>query len=181
MEANIETDDKSLEKVLTALSLCEDGLNFNDLHDMTGLSVFELLSSIKNLTKDNKILFRTKENLLSKEHYVSRKESLYIQFRSLLSKNIRQERSVSFYADKLCVTSKYLSCIVKSISGKSALNWIHEAILKESIYQLCHTSLTVKQIAYLLNFPNSSFFGKFFKSHIGTSPHCFRKKFTFRI
>ncbi|MDR2009530.1 MAG: helix-turn-helix domain-containing protein [Bacteroidales bacterium] len=105
----------------------------------------------------------------------SRGEELTEQFFKLLRTHYKQERNVTFYADKLCVTSKYLSSLIKEITGESILSWIHEAVIVESKMLLKTTDLTVLQISEELNFSNPSFFGKFFKEHTGMTPLEFRE------
>lgn len=106
----------------------------------------------------------------------SRQEELASNFFRMLLTNFRKERSVAFYADKLCVTSKHLSTTVKKVTGKSILDWIHEAILIDAKMLLRTSSMTVLQISETLNFPSPSFFGKFFKEHTGITPLEFREE-----
>ena len=108
-------------------------------------------------------------------NYMNRADYLFKQFLELLSKYEGKERSVSFYANKMCISSKYLSTLVKSTSGKSALEWIHEYTIEAIVRQLKHTDKSIKEIANELNFPNMSFFGKFVKSQVGVPPKEFRR------
>lgn len=105
----------------------------------------------------------------------SRLEEIANHFFKLLRTHFRQERTVSFYADKLYITPKYLSSIIKKVTGATILSWIHETIIVESKMLLKTTDLTVLQISDELNFPNPSFFGKFFKEHTGMTPLEFRE------
>lgn len=105
----------------------------------------------------------------------SRQEEITNHFFKLLRMHFRQERGVSFYAGKLCITPKYLSSIIKEVTGATILSWIHEAIIVESKMLLKTTDMTVLQISDELNFPNPSFFGKFFKEHTGMTPLAFRE------
>lgn len=75
------------------------------------------------------------------------------------------ERSVAFYADKLCVTSKYLTVMVKSLCGKTVQQLIFKAIIRRSIYLMKNTNKTILQIATELSFPNASAFGTFSKTY----------------
>ena len=68
--------------------------------------------------------------------------------------------------------------MVKEFSGKTPYTWIKEATIKEIEHRLCHTQSSIKQIAYEMNFPNCSFFGKFFKAEKGMSPALYRKTYT---
>lgn len=106
---------------------------------------------------------------------MNRADYLFKRFLELLYEYEGKERSVSFYADKMCISPKYLSMIVRSASGKSALEWIHEYTIKSIIRQLKHTDKSIKEIADELNFPNMSFFGKFVKSQVGVPPKEYRR------
>ena len=101
---------------------------------------------------------------------------LFKKFIELLSENVCKERSVTAFAQKLCITPKYLSTITKKISGKTALEWIHEYTTEAVIHQLKYSNKSVKEIADDLNFPNISFFGKFVKAQLGMSPKEYRKR-----
>ena len=109
------------------------------------------------------------------EHEVSsRQEDLTNKFFKLLMAHYKEERSVAFYADKMCLTTKYLSSTIKKVTGNSILTWINEVLVAEAKSQLKATDLSVAQISDQLNFPNPSFFGRFFKDHTGMTPLKFR-------
>ncbi len=80
-----------------------------------------------------------------------------------------------FYADKLCVTSDYLSKVVREYDGQSAAKWIINAVITEAKILLREPDKTINQIAIELNFPDQSTFGKFFKRNTGLSPLSTRK------
>lgn len=100
---------------------------------------------------------------------------LYDDFFMLLTRYYRKERSVSFYADKMNLTPKYLSRVIKKVSGKSILEWINEFVVIEIKVRLKTTEKTVSEISEDLNFPNPSAFVQFFKLHTGTTPMKFRQ------
>jgi len=106
---------------------------------------------------------------------LSRKEELFDQFLRLLNQYCWKERSVSFYANELCITPQYLSLILKSLSGKSANRWIEEALMIEAKMLLRTPNTNVQQVADKLSFPDQSTFGKFFKKNMGISPSEYRK------
>ncbi|MDE7355479.1 MAG: helix-turn-helix domain-containing protein [Rikenellaceae bacterium] len=114
--------------------------------------------------------------LLSSESYSkpieksSRQQELYTQFIEEVQKSYMQERSISYYADKLCVTPKYLSQVVHKVSGRFAGDWITDFIILEAKALLKSRKYTIQQIADKLNFANQSFFGKYFKEKVGCSP-----------
>lgn len=100
----------------------------------------------------------------------SRQQELYKQFMDEVRKSYTQERSISYYADKLCITSKYLSQVVHKVSGRFAGDWITDFVILEAKALLKSRKYTVQQIADKLNFANQSFFGKYFKEKVGCSP-----------
>lgn len=106
---------------------------------------------------------------------ISREESLTQRFLELVSKNYHECRKVTEYALTLGLTPGYLSSIVKTITQKSAAEWIDEYVMLEAKALLASSDLTVQQICHRLNFPNQSFFGKYFKRHSGLSPTQYRQ------
>lgn len=104
-----------------------------------------------------------------------RKEELFSRFIQLIIKNFKEQKKLDFYADKLFISPKYLSDAIKKISGKSAHDWIDHYILLEAKILLRSSRKTVQQIADELNFPNNSFFSKYFKKHCGMTPKEYRE------
>ena len=101
---------------------------------------------------------------------------IYDQFLRLVTDYHTSERNMAFYADKLCLTPKYLSKLVKSVSGRSAPDWIDAFVILESKNLLKYSELSIKEIVVRLNFPNQSVFYKFFKSHTGMTPSQYRSE-----
>lgn len=99
-----------------------------------------------------------------KSHDVSDK------FFHLLAVYYKENRTVQFYADKLNITSKYLTTAIKKTTGRPVLEWLHEAVLIEAKMLLKTTDLTVQEISDRLNFSSPSAFVQFFKKHTGTTP-----------
>lgn len=106
----------------------------------------------------------------------TRAEQLFNKFMKLLEAYHTKERSLRFYADKMCLTPKYVSGAIKSYSGKGALEWINEYVILEAEIMLRYTEISVQEIAYALNFPTQSAFGKYFKQQLGVSPKQYRNK-----
>lgn len=107
----------------------------------------------------------------------NRKHYCFLNFLELLGKYSYQERSVAFYADKMALTPKYLSSIIKEVSGKRATEWIDEYVMMEAKVILQHPKTNVAEAAYQLNFSNTSFFGQYFKKHSGMSPGNYKRKY----
>lgn len=104
----------------------------------------------------------------------SRKVTYVQKFLRLVRDFHRQERAISFYAEKMFISPKYLSLIIKEATGKSAGEWIDSYVIREAKNQLRYSGKNVQQIAYELNFSNQSTFGKYFKNLTGMSPTAFQ-------
>ena len=104
----------------------------------------------------------------------SRSRLLFEQFIGLVAKYHDRYRNVGFYADKLCLTPKYLSKLIKNATGKSAPEWIDAYVILEAKNMLKYSNDTIKEIVYKLNFPNQSVFYKFFKARTGMTPSEYR-------
>ena len=100
----------------------------------------------------------------------NRAEEYFKQFIHLLGEHFREERSVGFYARQLCITPKYLTTLIKRISGQSVSEWIDNYVILEAKTLLKYSTMSIQEIAYYLNFPNQSFFGSYFKRNTGMSP-----------
>lgn len=116
---------------------------------------------------------------LGQKHYVKNngvqiKNSIVERFIELVHTHYREERLISYYADMLCITPKYLSKLVKENTGRSAGEWIESHVILEARAMLQSSDLTIQQIASSLNFANQSFFGKYFKRATGLSPKQYR-------
>lgn len=105
-----------------------------------------------------------------------RSKVVFDRFISVVSEYHTQERGMAFYADKLCLTPKYLSKLVKAASGRSAPDWIDAYVMLEAKNMLKYSDMPIKEIVSRLNFPNPSTFHKFFKANTGITPLQYRKK-----
>lgn len=116
-------------------------------------------------------------NMMGSSQSISERQTdIYIKLIKLVGKYYNRHRSVVFYADKLCLSPKYLSSIVKSISGLTVQQHVFKAIMRRSIFLMNNTDMSIKQISDSFHFPNPSSFGTFFKKHTGMSPRTFREK-----
>lgn len=118
---------------------------------------------------------RIDENRPDENDSSARLKMLFERFLRLITQYHCQERSVGFYADKLCITPKYLSKLIKQVSGRSAPDWINEFVILEAKNMLKYTDMPIGQIVYHLNFPSQSVFYKFFKSRTGMTPSEYRR------
>ncbi|MDO5526632.1 MAG: helix-turn-helix domain-containing protein [Prevotella sp.] len=108
------------------------------------------------------------------ENTKSREQQLFTGFIRLVGQYAAERHGLDFYASHLCVTPRYMSTIVRNVSGKSAKHWIDEATINAIKVQLRYTDKQVAEIAYDMNFPNASFFCKYFKRLTGMTPMDYR-------
>lgn len=111
-----------------------------------------------------------------KDMQQGQKNSIVERFIELVRQHYREERQIGFYADRLCITPKYLSKLVKENTGRSAGEWIENHVILDARAMLQSSDMTIQQIAASLNFPNQSFFGKYFKRATGLSPKQYRNQ-----
>ena len=102
------------------------------------------------------------------------KTFIYRQFIKLVSENYAKHHQVIFYADQLCMSPKYLSKLIKEVSGKSAPEWIDAYVMLEAKHLLKYSDMPVKEIVFRLNFSNQTVFYKYFKAHTGMTPTEYR-------
>ena len=102
------------------------------------------------------------------------KIDIFVRLISLISEHYHKERSVAFYADRLCLSPKYLSSMVKGICGYTVQDLVFKAIIRRAIFLMTSTSKTIQEISDELHFPNASAFGTFFKKQTGRSPKNYR-------
>lgn len=105
----------------------------------------------------------------------SRRSGYVNDFMQLVRLHHKRERLVSFYAEKLFISPKYLSLIIKETIGRSAAEVIDEFVILEAKNLLRFSGKNIQQVAYELNFPNQSSFGKYFKHLTGMSPSEFQR------
>lgn len=107
----------------------------------------------------------------------SGKYEIFSRFLELLQMYHKQERQIMFYAGKLCMTPKYLSRIIKDVTGHSALEYIEDYVITEAKSLLASTNMSIQEISYELGFPSQSVFGKYFKRVTRMSPKEYRNSF----
>lgn len=106
----------------------------------------------------------------------NRAYEIFDKFIRILSQNYKQHRSVEWYSNEMFLTPKYLSEVVKLVSGRNASQWISTLVMIELKRLLQDSSYTIKKITNEMNFPNQSFLGKYFKKVEGLSPSEYRKR-----
>ena len=118
------------------------------------------------------VIYCTQEDIAQPN---KRAEVIFTRFIKLVEQNYRSERRVSWYAQQLGISSKYLSETVRKVSQRTPNEWIDNYVVLELRVMLKNTTKSIKQITEEMNFPNQSFLGKYFKEHVGMSPSEYRK------
>lgn len=103
----------------------------------------------------------------------SRAHAYVFRFMQLLHIHYAHHRTLPFYARQLCITPKYLSMLTREITGQSANEWINRVVIQEAKNLLRFSDKNIQEIAYALNFPSQSAFGKYFRRVAGKSPGAF--------
>lgn len=150
---------------------------------------FEALKEIFQLMKKNQsnpkivsgLLYAALEKLEFIYHkqkeinVLSRQETIVRDFQNLVHKHYLEQKDMTFYSQKLNLSSKHLSETVKEITGKSAKKWIEEIVLFEAKSLLKQTNMTIKEIVYWLGYDDPSYFNKVFRENVGQTPLEYRK------
>ena len=119
------------------------------------------------------VIWRVEQQEAKKQ---TRADMLFAKFIRLLEENFRIERRVTWYAEQLGISAKYLSEVVKQVSKRTPNDWIDHYVILELRVLLKNSGKSIKEISEELSFPNQSFLGKYFKEHVGVSPSEFRNK-----
>ena len=125
-------------------------------------TILNLVSDICTSREEGKAVGRTSAN------------NIFDRFLHLVNLHASEERRLSFYADKLCITERYLGTVISKTSGVTAKEWIDRAVITAAKVLLRHSDMQVAEIAAELRFPNSSFFCKYFHRLVGCTPQTFR-------
>lgn len=104
------------------------------------------------------------------------KREVFLKFINLVHKFSKEERSLGFYANKMCMSQRYLGTLINNASDTTAKEWIDKSVIAEAKVMLKHSDMQVSQISEALNFPNVSFFCKFFKRLTGTTPQGYKNE-----
>ena len=104
----------------------------------------------------------------------SREQTIFDRFIQLVNQHCTERHQINYYADRLCLTERYLSTVIRQTSGVTAKEWIDRALITRIKVELMHTDKPVARIADDLNFTNPSFFSKYFKRLAGITPGEYR-------
>jgi len=133
------------------------------IHSLVQCIIYELCRTLSTFVQTED----TKET--------NQRKILFDRFISYLSSCDVKKQPLSVYADKLCVSTRYLTMVCREISGKTAYDWIRNYVQNDVRFYLLHTNLSIKEISVKLGFCNLSFFGKYVRENLGRSPSEFRR------
>lgn len=163
-ENAMELMGKYYELALFKMEHSDLGWNGKDaMHSILRAYLLDMISNLEDREGENKQILR-------------QSDILFQRFFILLSTDNGFNRSVSYYADQLCVSPKYLSSICRKVEGKTASELITINTVSHIKQQLLYSPLSIKEISLQMGFENLSFFGKYVKKHLGMSPSNFRKQ-----
>lgn len=121
------------------------------------------------------ITSRISPDELHQEHLPSMHEKLAFEYIRLVHNHCLTDHEVSMYADRLNVSAAHLTRVLKSVTGKTASEWIAETLLNEIKRLLHHPGSSIQSIAYKANFSDQAALSKFFKKNTGTTPMEYRR------
>ena len=149
--------------------------------DLMGAGIPNLRETIRSLFSSIFYLLGTlwnsklNENVERADNVSGRSKMVFEAFLKLVTEHHNEERNISYYAEKLYLTPKYLSKLIKTVSGRSAPDWIDSFVILEAKNMLKYSEMTIKEIAMRLNFASVPVFHKFFKQHTGMTPRAWRE------
>ena len=100
----------------------------------------------------------------------SREHSIFDRFLQLVTLHCAEHHQIGYYAERMCLTERYLSTVIRQASGTTAKDWIDRALITRIKIELRHTDKPAAQIAEEMHFANPSFFSKYFRRLTGMTP-----------
>lgn len=164
-----ETTFSEMRNVISSIA---DEINNNSRDDLSNEIMRSLIGAF--LFKLCRIISQNTEASVNKEDF-DKNLRYFKEFMRHLSEHYKNERSVKFYADLLHLSPKYFTTIIKRASGNTVAQWINHFVILEAKNLLKYSTMNIQEIAYSLNFPNQSFFGKYFKQHTGMPPSEYKR------
>ena len=167
----VQLGEKRINKMNYLIEAMEDF--YNEKTNCFRVKIFKnnIQSFLLDVYDKTRTLFK-----IDKSEEVGRREELFIKFIHLIHKYCPQQREVGFYAGKLYITSRYLSSITQNVADKSAKYIIDKHAIQRIKIMLKYSNMSIQDISYELNFPDQSFFSRYFKKHTGMSPLEYRTK-----
>lgn len=167
----VQLGEKRINKMNYLIEAMEDF--YNEKTNCFRVKIFKnnIQSFLLDVYDKTRTLFK-----IDKSEEVGRREELFIKFIHLIHKYCPQQREVGFYAEKLYITSRYLSSITQNVADKSTKYIIDKHAIQRIKIMLKYSNMSIQDISYELNFPDQSFFSRYFKKHTGMSPLEYRAK-----
>lgn len=166
----IQLNDKEYERLLTSYKFIKQKIKTTEKNICQGqilkYALISLIYEYVGVLQKQEVVHR----------FISKKEKLFNDFIELVAAHHREKHEVKFYAAELFITPKYLSVVTEEISRKSAKRWIDEYLILDAKVMLSSSDTDVKRIADSLNFPDASFFGKFFRRMENMTPKEFKNR-----
>ncbi len=110
-----------------------------------------------------------------KEYSIQHLNQIFIRFLEILNTHFRHHHDIPFYASQLNISPRYLSMIVKKLTGDTVLHYINERIALEACWLLKSTDKSIQQISEELHFSDQASFSKFFKRNRKKNPLQYRR------
>ena len=139
--------------------------------DSEHLSNFKTLSNSPSKGENNTLPLREGQGGSG-----SSSDVLFKSFMQFLSRHAATQREVAWHAQQILITPKHLTMVCKRVSQRTAGDWITDYTLKHIRYYLFHTTMSIKEIAFQMNFSDVSFFCKYVRRHLGSSPQRLRAR-----
>lgn len=158
-----------MHECMTLYSLIKDRLN-NHREDALLEEIIKGYLQALTFNVYSQYKMSSDRNNKEKQPTLTRQRDTFNRFMELLQENYTQERNVNYYADKLCITPRYLSRIIHSVSGHFASDHIDLFVIAEAKQLLRSKKYTILQVSEMLNFTSQSLFGRYFKKFTGYSP-----------
>lgn len=134
-----------------------------------------LYSSVAALLYYYEWLYFNQVGIINADKENKRKRDVFNEFISLINKETIHNRTLLYYAERMDLTPRYISSQVNEYSGHKAKYWIDRATITHAKLLLRHTDKSILQISKEMNFPNDSFFCRYFRRLTGTSPKEYRE------
>ena len=100
----------------------------------------------------------------------SREQTIFDRFLQLVTQHCTEQHQIGYYAERMYLTERYLSTVIRQTSGTTAKDWIDRALITRIKIELRHTDKSAAQIAEEMHFANPSFFSKYFRRLTGMPP-----------
>lgn len=171
-----------VELTAPVLSLPSDGLL--RLRDLMEMMMRYQRSELAHANESVKLLYNLflldfsdiQEHSIRGHRFPKRVEEIFLDFLGLLPQHFAEHHDIGFYASELCITTTYLSRVVRQVSGgRTVMDYVNQMLFTEAVFLLRRTTLSVAQIADRLHFAEPTTFARFFQRMQGVTPREFRK------